>query len=159
MRTWVKATIGVAALAVVCMAALGGTAGYFIFRSLEQQSASEAAALLEIDGIRTRYGSRPPLIEIIDPRAMDVRINRLAAPDAARVSTLHVVNWKHEDGEIVRTEVPLWLMRFSSLNVLSQLGIAPSKIRLTVQDVQRYGPGIVIDYHQPGNMRLLIWVD
>ena len=74
---------------------------------------------------------------------MDVRINRLASSDGARVTTLHIVSWKAEDGEIARTEVPLWLMRFSSINMLSHLGVVPSKIRLTVQDVERYGPGIV----------------
>lgn len=159
MRMWVKATIGVAAVAVACMVALAGTAGYFVLRSLEKQSAPEAAAVREIDAIRTRFGPRPPLLEIIDPRTMDVRINRLASSDGARVTTFHIVNWKAEDGEIVRTEVPVWLMRFSTFNVLSQLGVTPSKIRLTVQDVERYGPGIVIDYNQPGAARVLVWAD
>jgi hypothetical protein len=43
----------------------------------------------------------------------------------------------------MRTDVAPWLMRFSTLNLASQLGIAPAKFRLTVSDVQRYGPGIV----------------
>ena len=159
MRTWVKATIGAAALAVACMVALAGTAGYFVFRSFERLSATEAVAQREIEGIRTRFGSRPPLIEVIDPRTMDVRINRIASSDGARVTTLHVISWKREDSEIVRTEVPLWLARFSSINILSQLGIAPAKIRLTVQDIERYGPGIVIDYNRPSTMRVLLWVD
>jgi hypothetical protein len=50
-------------------------------------------------------------------------------------------------------------MRFSSVNILSQLGIAPAKFRLTVNDIERYGPGIVVDYDSPGAFRLLIWVD
>lgn len=159
MRTWVKVTIGAAALVAVCIVVLAATAGYFVFRSYEKQNTTEAAAFREIETIRTRFGSRPPLIEIIDPRRADFRINRLGGGDGGRVTRLHVVNWKAEDSEMVRTEMPLWLMRFSSVNILSQLGVTPAKVRLTVQDIERYGPGIVVDYNQPGSARLLIWVD
>jgi len=31
--------------------------------------------------------------------------------------------------------------------------------RLTVNDVERYGPGIVVDYGAPGAFRVLVWVD
>lgn len=159
MRTWVKATIGAAAVVTACIVALAGTAGYFVLRNLDRRSATEAAALREIGTIRTRFGSRPPLIEIVDPRKADVRVNRLASSNGARVTTFHVVNWKAEDAEMVRTEAPIWLMPFSSVNILSQLGVAPANLRLTVQDVERYGPGIVVDYSQPGTVRVLVWVD
>jgi hypothetical protein len=158
VRTWVKATIGVGALAAVCILILAGIASYFVLGNLEKRSAPEAAALSEIESIRTRFASRPPLVEIVDARRGDVRINRLAGT-GGRVSTFHVLSWNAEDGELVRTEAPLWLMRFSSVNLLSQLGLAPASLRLTVQDVERYGPGIVVDYAQPGSARVFVWVD
>lgn len=158
VRTSVKVTIGAVAVATVCILALAGIASYFVLGNLERRSAPEATALSEIEIIRTRFGSRPPLIEIVDARRGDVRINRLAG-NGARVTTFHVVNWNAEDGELVRTEAPLWLMRFSSVNLLSQLGLAPASLRLTVQDVEQYGPGIVVDYAQPGSTRVLVWVD
>ncbi|MBA2258620.1 MAG: hypothetical protein H0W18_06970 [Acidobacteria bacterium] len=158
MRTWVKATIGVGALATVCILALAGIASYFVLGNLERRGAPEATVLSEIEIIRTRFGSRQPLIEIVDARKGDVRINRLAG-SGARVTTFHVVSWNADDDELLRTEAPLWLMRFSSINLLSQLGLAPGSLRLTVQDVERYGPGIVVDYAQPGKTRVLVWVD
>lgn len=158
MRTWVKATIGVGALATVCILALAGIASYFVLGNLERRGAPEATVLSEIEIIRTRFGSRQPLIEIVDARKGDVRINRLAG-SGARVTTFHIVSWNADDGELLRTEAPLWLMRFSSINLLSQLGLAPGSLRLTVQDVERYGPGIVVDYAQPGKTRVLVWVD
>ena len=159
LRPWMKVTLGLAAVAIVCIIALAGTASYFVWRSFDRHVAPEAAALREIDAIRSRFGARPPLVEIVDPRRMDVRINRLAGAGGTGVTTLHVVNWKAEDGEVVRTEVPVWLLRFSSINILSTLGLTPSQIRLTVDDIQRYGPGIVVDYNRPGEFRLLLWVD
>jgi hypothetical protein len=50
-------------------------------------------------------------------------------------------------------------MRFSTANIASQLGITPSKFRLTVNDVERYGPGIVVDFGSQGAFRVLVWVD
>jgi hypothetical protein len=159
MRTWVKATLGGVALIVLAVIALGATSAYFVFRSMEKRASAEAEAMQAIDAVKARFGQRPPLVEIVDPRSADIRINRPVDASPTRVDTIHVVSWKREDGELMRMEFPLWLMRFSSVNIASQLGIAPASFRLTVGDVQRYGPGIVVDYASQGTFRVLVWVD
>jgi hypothetical protein len=159
MRTWQKATLGIVITIVTAVCALAGTGAYFVLRHLEKAVTGEREANAQMDAIRQRYAPRPPLVEIIDPRSGDIRINREQGPPAARVGTLHVINWKSEDSELIRTEVPLWLTRFSSVNLLSQLGATPARFRLTVKDIERYGPGIVADYRSPGTFRILIWVD
>ena len=159
MRTWVKGTFAGVALVATFGIALAGIGAYFVFGNLERRNASEAEALREIDAVRARFGARPPLVEIVDLRRADIRINRLQNAGGLSVTTLHILNWNPESGELVRTEVPLWLMRFSSINLLSQLGVAPAGLRLTVSDVQRYGPGIVVDYGSPGSVRVMVWAD
>jgi hypothetical protein len=159
MRTWVKATIGGAALIAVAVMAFGGTAAYFVLRHMENHAAGEAEAVQAIDAVKARFGPRPPLVEIADARRADIRVNRSTEASPSPVQTIHVVNWKHDTGELIRTDVPLWLMRFSSLNIGSQLGIIPANFRLTVSDVQRYGPGVVVDYGSAGTSRILVWVD
>jgi hypothetical protein len=42
---------------------------------------------------------------------------------------------------------------------LGELDYSISIRRLSVEDIERYGPGIVIDYESPGAFRLLAWVD
>ena len=159
MRTWVKVTLGGVAVIALALAALGGTAAYFVLRHMETRATSEAEAIKTIDVVKARFGTRPPLIEIGDPARAEVRINRPGEPSAARVDTIHVMNWKSETGELSQTELPLWLMRFSSVNILSQLGVAPEKFRLTVNDVERYGPGVIVDFGARGASRTLVWVD
>ena len=159
MRTWQKATLGLFIGILAIVAALGGTSAYFIMRSMEKRVAGEVEANNEMDALRRRYEPRAPLVEIVEPRTGDIRINREQGPAAAPVSTIHIISWESKENELVRTEIPLWLMRFSSLNLLSKLGIAPAKFRLTIEDVQRYGPGIVADYRSPGSSRALLWVD
>jgi hypothetical protein len=159
MRTWVKVSLAGVALLVVGFVALAGTAGYFVFRNLDRRSATETETLREFDQIRARFPARQPLVEILNPQAGDIRINRTVHPEGRLATTLHVVTWNVDDGERLQTEIPVWLMRFSTLNVLSSLGVAPEKFSLTVQDVQRYGPGIVADYRRPGQNHVLIWTE
>lgn len=159
MRTWVKVTIGTVVLAAVAFAALAGTGAYYFMRHLEVRSTPEADTLREFDAIRARYGTREPLVTLVKPEAGDIRLNRTDHPQGLRASTLHVLTWTSDDGKRLQTDVPLWLMRFSTVNVLSKLGVAPDKFRLTVHDVERYGPGIVADYRRPGRNHALIWVE
>jgi len=159
MRTWKKAAIGFVVAIAAGIAVLGGTGAYFVFRHMDKRTSGEAEALQAIEAVKTRFGSRAPLIEIADPRKADIRINRPGEPSAVRVDTIHVINWKSETRELSRADVPLWLMRFSSVNIASQLGLAPDKFRLTVSDVERYGPGILVDYGSPGEFRILVWVE
>ena len=157
MRTWVKVSLVGVSLVVLAFAALAGTSAYFVFRNLELSTKTEAVVTKDFDAIRTRFGARPALIEVTDPRGRDFKINRPAQPDGRAISTLHVLTFTQEDGQVFRTEVPLWLMRFSSINILSQLGVAPERFSLTVKDIERYGPGIVVDFRRPGENRVLIW--
>ena len=159
MPTWLKAVLGILAVITVCVLALGGTGAYFFFRDLDQRQLPEAESTRAIESVRARFGQRTPLVEIANPRTMDVRVNRPDQTSSTPVDTIHIINWKRETGELMTTDIPLWLMRFSSVNILSQLGIAPERFRLTVEDIERYGPGIIVDYSVPGEFRLLLWVD
>ena len=159
MRTWVKATIGVVVVIAIALAILAATGAYFVFCNMEQRTSAEAEADKEIEAIKVRFGTRPPLIEIANPVTADIRINRPTEASSIPVDTLHILNWKAENRELMRTAAPVWLLRFSSVNIASRLGLAPEKFRLTVADIQRYGPGIIVDYGKPGEFRVLIWVE
>jgi hypothetical protein len=159
MRTWVKVTIGGVVLVVLAFAALAGAGAYYFFRHLETRTATETDVKKEFDAVRARFAARPPMIEIVDLRAGDIKVQRASHPQGVRAQTLHVLTWTGSEEEMMRTDLPLWLMRFSSVNILSHLGVAPARYSLTVEDVARFGPGIIVDYRQPGQQQVLIWVE
>ncbi|HKW03397.1 MAG TPA: hypothetical protein VJN96_26465 [Vicinamibacterales bacterium] len=158
MRTWVKVTITGVVVVGLGIAAIAGTSAYFFLRHLDTKQASEADTLRQFDALRARFGSRPPLVDIVDLRSGDIRINRTPHPEGRRATTLHVLTW-NSDGDRLQSDLPLWLMRFSSVNILSTLGLAPDKYRLTAEDVARYGPGIVAEVRQPGRADVMIWIE
>ena len=160
MRKWVKWTLAGFVGVIVLFLVVAGVGGYYVFRHLETGRTTETATLEQFAAIRKKFPERPPLVEIINPQAGDIRINKLTHPDGLEATTLHVLTWnRDEGGSKLQTDVPLWLMRFSSFNILSKLGVTPSKYRLVVHDIERYGPGIVADYRRPGQSHVLIWAE
>ena len=159
MRTWVKVSLAGIALAILAFAAFAGMSSYFVFRHLEMRSATEPEILREFDELKKKFADRQPLVEIADPQAGDIRINRIVHPQGLRAKLIYIITWNAEDGDVMRTDVPLWLMRFSTLNIASSLGLAPEKFSLTVHDIERYGPGLVVDYRRPGRQHVLMWVE
>ena len=159
MRKWVKVTLwGVAVLAVGFMI-LAGTGAYYVFRNLETRTATEADTKKDFESVRARFATRASMVEVVDLSSGNLKINRIQHPEGRRAETVHILTWSAEEERVLRTDVPLWLMRFSSVNVLSHLGIAPAKYRLTVEDLARFGPGVVVDFNRPGRDHVLIWLE
>ena len=159
MRTWVKVSLVSVAVLVIGFFTLAGAGAYFFFRELETRSGTETEVNKDFETTRARFTGRQPLVEIINLQAADIRVNRSTHPEGRRAETVHVLTWDAEDQKLLRTNVPLWLMRFSSINILSHLGVAPEKFRLTADDLARYGPGIVVDYKKTGSSQVLIWLE
>ena len=159
MRRWVKWTLGGIALAIVLFCVLAGVGGYYFLRHLETATATDVAILKQFESIKARYPERPPLVEILNAAAGDIRLNKTQHPEGRQATTLHLLTWEAESGRKLEADLPLWLMRFSSYNVLSRLGITPSKYRLVVQDIVRYGPGIVAEFRRPGVNYVLMWTE
>ena len=159
MRTWLKVTLIGFAACVLAFTMLAGAGAYYFFRHLETSNIGEAPAQPEFEAVKKKFEGRPPLVEVVNARSGDIRVQKTQHPEGLRATTLHVITWDVEENQMIKTDVPLWLMRFSSLNVLSHLGIAPARYRLTAEDIVSFGPGIVVDYRDPGSKRVLIWVE
>jgi hypothetical protein len=158
MRKWVKVTLSLAAVGLLGFMILAGVGTYYVFRHFDSRNATEAETKPDFDAVRAKFPGRQPLVEIRNLQSADVMVHRTTHPSGVRAKTVHILAWNEEDLELVRTDVPVWLMKFSSINVLSHLGIAPEKFRLTADDLERYGPGIVVDFKKPGN-QVLVWLE
>jgi hypothetical protein len=77
---------------------------------------------------------------VANPKSGDIRVNRVKHPQGLRANTVYVLTWNAEDDQLLKTDIPLWMMRFSSINILSHLGIAPNRYRLTAEDVASFRP-------------------
>src|SRR6185295_18188623 len=101
MRPWLKWTLSTVVVLFLAWAIIGGIAAYHVFRHLERRTTTEVQTLGDFDAIHARFGTRPPLIEVVDPRAGDIRVNRIDGAQPRPIDTLHVVTWNAEDHELL----------------------------------------------------------
>ena len=64
------------------------------------------------------------------------------------------------DEKVVRMELPFWLLRLKWAARASTSAAATSisaKLRLTVEDLERYGPMLILDQKDTDGSRVLVW--
>jgi hypothetical protein len=146
--------VGFGALLVVA-----GVAAVIVLRNAESVPAAEREAVIEFERVRAQFPPRPPLVEIVDPRQGVIRINRPPASAERRpLKVFHILVWAAADQKLARTSAPIWLMGLSLQKLALAPGLSAGSWNLTVADVERYGPGLVLDFDQPGRGRVLVWV-
>lgn len=161
VSTWVWVLVGIAVVGIVVVIA-GATAGlYFVSQNLETRTATHAEAAAEFDAIRERFAHQKPLIEL-DEHGDILRSNtdRAKPPDAGPPDSMHVMAFDPDEGGLVRMTIPFWLLRLKANDPAINLGTNSMNLedlKITVQDLELYGPTLVLDQRSRGGDRVLVW--
>jgi hypothetical protein len=151
-----KALLWLAIGIPVAIVAFAGSIAFVILRTLESSEGTPESAAAAFDAVRRQFPQRPPLVEFVNLKTGDVRINRVAGAPRKAVNTLHFMMWNPSDREIVRGSAPAWLLRMR----LSLTGIGNwsfSDLHVTNEDIERYAPGVILDLKAPGGEHVLVW--
>ncbi len=68
--------------------------------------------------------------------------------------------WDDEDDRVISVRLPFWLLRYGDdidINLNEQERF--DRLELTVDDRDHHGPELVLDHHEPGVARLLVWTE
>ena len=161
MKTWVAVLIAVAVVAAVLMIAVVGGSVYWVSRHIDAQATSDASAADELSRTRARFAGQVPLLEI---RGRDDVVLRRTArrADARRgePTTLHVLAFDPDEGRIVRMNMPFWLLRLAPGRRL-RFGASgvDANVRLTLEDVEAGGPGLLVDGRSPDGQQFIVWTE
>lgn len=165
-KTWISIAIAsVIIVIVLALAVVGGTA-FFVYRHVDATFSSEQTAEAEFASARARFEGQQPLIEIQPDEEPVVHSDRLRSaelPDKPLVS-LRVLAYDDNAGKLVRVNIPFWLLRIfpsKNLSFLSDEGIDldTRRIRLTLDDLERRGPGLVLDQKDRRGSRVIVWTE
>lgn len=166
-RTWISIVIAV--VAIVCLLALavvGGTA-FFIYRHVDATFTNEMSAQQEFAAARAKFEGQQPLIEIRrngdEPVLHRDLIRNAKMPDKP-LESLRVLAYDDDAGKLVRVNIPFWLLRMfpsKNLSFLNDEGIDidTHRIRLTLEDVERRGPGLLLDQKDRRGSQVLVWTE
>ncbi len=159
-RKWIPIVVGVLFLLFVLgVGAVVFTAAWFR-NHMEVAATTDMDAAKAFDEVKARFPGQP-LLEFRDgePKALEV-----PAGPASTVSltTLHILAFDDDEGKLARIEVPFWILRLKSGPIAFgsyAAGFNDERVKLRVEDIERRGPGIVLDMTQPREGRVMIWAE
>ena len=165
-KTWISILIAVVLIVgMLSAAAVGGTA-YFVYRHVRAQTTEEADAAKEFDVARARFAGQPALIEM--QRGGKPLLHReLIKTDMPRrpLESLRVLAYDPDDEKLVRVSIPFWLLRLAPtgrrMTFLSDNGVDfdSDRMHLTLDDIERRGPGLIIDHTDRKGSLVLVWTE
>lgn len=161
-RTWIPIVVGAAIfLGFVAIGVVVASVAY-VRQHLEQSTVGDAEASKAIAEVRARFVGRPPLVEFRGnvPRYHTER----ATSDATRhtLTAVRVLAYDPRDDQLTRFSLPFWLVRLKSGPIsfgAYASGLDDGGVKLTAEELERYGPGLILDLAGPRGERVLVWVE
>jgi hypothetical protein len=160
-RNWIWIVFGV--FVVLFMLGIGAMIATtaWIQSNLTVTETTEGTAQQELDTIRARFANRPPLLEMRDGRPAYSGGRKPDAPAAPEpVSNLHVMVWDPDENRLLSVAVPFWLLRLKSgpIEFSSYAsGWDDEGVDLTPEDLEKHGPGLILDMTGRRGERVLLW--
>ena len=165
-KTWVSVLIAsVIIVGILAAAAVGGTA-FFFYRHIHTQVTASENAEQQFHEARARFGGQQPLLEVRhnDDRPI-VHHEVLSGPaSTVKLAALRVLAYDQRERKLVNVSIPFWLLRLAPSNkfsFLSDNGIDfdSDRVQLTLEDLERRGPGLILDQADRRGSQVLVWTE
>lgn len=164
-KTWISVLIAaVIIVGILAVAVVGGTA-YFFSRHISTQFTPSENAEQQFAQARARFAGQQPLIEIRkDDQPLLHREVIPATMPAAKLETLRVLAYDTRAGKLVHVSIPFWLLRLApsrNFSFLNSNGIDfdSDRVHLTLEDLERRGPGLILDQADRRGSQVLVWTE
>jgi len=164
VKKWVPIVAGIVILVVIVGLGLLAGAIYLVTRQVGvQEMPSVAAGSEEFEKLRRALAGQTPFIELApeDGEGDPVVHRELAVHPKGQVSVVRVRVWDPRERKLVRLDLPMWTLRL--------MGSKPVKIdtghgsfggiplTVTAEEIERRGPGLLIDHAGRHGERVLVW--
>ena len=159
VKAWVWIVVGVVVLGILGVIAMAAAGLWFVKSHVNVQSSTQAVASADFQTIRARFANQKPLIEL-DERGNFLQANTDRPSSPQRPQTLTILAFDSHDEKVVRVELPFWLLRLKRGGSRFEVGGNNddlAKLRLTVEDLERFGPTLILDQKDTDGSRVLIW--
>jgi len=164
-RTWVSVLIAaVIVVGILAAAAVGGTA-FFISRHVQTQVTPSENAEQRFLEARARFNGQRPLLELHRDDRPVVNRDVLSGPaSTVKLEALRVLAYDQHERKLVNVSIPFWLLRLAPSNKFSFLNdrgidFDSDRIHLTLEDLERRGPGLILDQADRRGSQVLVWTE
>ncbi|MEI6670263.1 MAG: hypothetical protein WCP29_19125 [Acidobacteriota bacterium] len=163
--SWGLIIFGIAAVAVIVGVGLVAIAGYVIYQQFAIQSTNTSASSAEDEfaQVAARFANQQPLLDIKDGEPVVNTGRRQADRVATPIDALHIMVWQSDERKLVKLNIPFWLLRLTKGRPIKLSGrpgaedADPVRLNISAEDLERYGPGLVINHKDTSGDRVLVW--
>jgi hypothetical protein len=164
-KTWVSVVIAsVIVVGILAVSAVGGTA-YFIYRHVHTQVTPSEDADQQFAAARERFAGQQALIEIRkDDEPLLHREVIPARMPATKLDALRVLAYDTRARKLVNVTIPMWLLRMAPSNKFSfmkdnGIDFDSDRVHITIEDIDRRGPGLILDQADRRGSQVLVWAE
>jgi hypothetical protein len=158
--------------ATILLAVIGGAAClgvaiigllvWFFTSALEISHVNADSATVSFDEVRARFRGTDPILRIVDDAPVRAR-QPPAEAAAGDLKTVHLLAWDADDDEMAHIRLPFWLLRLKSgpVNISARSAIANRNVRMSMsaEELERYGPALVLDHQDEDGSHVLVWTE
>lgn len=161
-RSWIPIVIGVLVLiGFIAVGAIFVTISWFR-QNLVTADATEVTATQQFDEVRAKYPGQQPLIRLVDGQPQYDPDRASQSTTQTTLTTLHVLAFDRDKGKVVTFSLPFWLLRMKSGPIrisAYQQGWDDRGVSFKVEDIEKHGPGIIVDATERRQGRVLVWAE
>lgn len=163
--SWPLIILGIAALVVVVGVGLVAVAGYVLYQQFAIQTTTTSASSAEDEFTRAaaRFAGQKPLVEFLDGEPVVNKLHVRPRGRARAIEALHIIVWEPDERKLIKLNIPFWLLRMTKGRPIRLSGHQddadgdPVRLNITAEDLERYGPGLVMDHKETSGTRVLVW--
>ena len=162
-KKWIPIVIGVILLIVVAGIALVGSVAYMVSQRVHVDQMSAKSGLAEFEQIRAKFAGQKPYIDL-GPDEDSPTINHdLEKNHRTPLSTIHLRVFVPRERRLVSVDLPFWMMRMMGDKPIhfraSEGGFGGLSLSVNAADLERRGPGLILDQGRPGREQVIIWTE
>lgn len=127
------------------------------------QTLTAEEAAVRLDAALAATGGTEPYLELLPGDEISLR-HDLEPPDPAPLGSLHLLAWIPDRSKMISVRVPAWFLRLKSGASFGLDALAADLSEdfggrrvIRLEDLQRRGPGLLLDLRLDGGRRLLLW--
>jgi hypothetical protein len=164
-RSWALIIISVGAFVVIVGGGAIAIVGYLVaqqFSFQQEPGATVESSARQMAETRARFKGQSPFIEIGADGAAPVVHRELQGPTRHSLSAMVVVGWDGRSRQgVFRLKAPFWVVSMGSRRHLrvSRPDGGTIDLQVTIEDLERRGPGLILDRTDERGRQIIVWTE
>ena len=164
-KNWVLIVLGIVILVVILAVAGVVGFGYFMYRQMDISTTTTGNPEQEFADLRARFEGQVPYVELSPGEEEKAVVHHeLEKPTRTPLKHVRMVIYDEREHRLVRMTLPFWLLRLGgnkpiNLNPRGTGSGLGFRLRITCEDLERRGPGLIVDVTGRRGERVIAWAE